>query len=274
LKSSEALKQGKKILKHIALGQEDALELLSFASGKNKSLLLGNIELADNAFNKYIALINRRAKKEPIDSIIGHTLFNGIKVLFNPHTLTPRKESELLADMVVKEIGDRQNLKVLDLCCGSGCIGVSIAKNTNALVTCADISEYALTHTRQTADNNGVQVEIIKTDMLNNIVDKYDIIVCNPPYIDKIDMEKLETEVNDYDPALALYGGNDGMDFYKILAKTAHKNLTCSGKMFLELDHKNAYNITLLFKNYSDIQIKKDYSNLNRFLIASNLKLV
>lgn len=270
MKAQDALKHGEEILKHTPSSKFDALQLLSVASGKSTSALLANYNISSEVYSKFLTLINRRATREPLDSIIGFTIFNGVKVMFNANTLTPRKETELLADIIIKEINKQDDkLSVLDLCCGSGCIGISIAKHTNATVTCADICDHALKHTKQTAEINGVQVNIKKSNMLKNIKDKYNIIVCNPPYIDSNDMKNLEEEVANYDPHLALHGGEDGMYFYKELAQNAINSLTDNSKLYLELDSKNAYKIKQLFSNFNQANILKDYYNKNRFLVVS-----
>lgn len=216
--------------------------------------------------HKTLTKYAQKLQKTPLSVALGETQFLGLKILVNRHVLSPRCETEELADYVIKDIGQR-NARVLDLCCGSGAIGISIAQNTNAKVTCSDISRHALKKTRQNCKINNLNVKIVKSDMLNNIFGNFDYIVCNPPYIAKND-ENIEEKVKNFEPHLALYAPNNGYYFYEYLAKHADRYLVKNSKLCLEVGINMAQNVAKLFDNYSQVKIIKDMQGIERFVIV------
>lgn len=251
--------------------------------------LIVKSEITDEEYKKFKKAINLRIKGNPIQKIIGYTDFLGVRISYNDKTLTPRQETEILAEMVVKYINSANNkedsqsyttsgsedhhdkeLKVLDLCCGSGCIGLSIAKNTNAIVTLVDISKHALKHTKQNAKSNKINnVKIIKSDLFQNIKDKFDIVVSNPPYIKREDLKTLENEVKKHDPMLALDGGITGYYFYENIIKKLPNYLNKGGKVFFEIGIYQDKKVSkMLEEHFEEIKIVKDYANINRFIMA------
>jgi len=180
--------------------------------------------------------------------------------------LIPRQETELLTEQVVKQ----NPKKVLDLCCGSGCIGITVAKNTNAKVTFGDVSKQALIISKYNAKRLGVKkAKYIRTDMFNKVKGKFDLIVCNPPYIPTQIISTLDDSVKNYEPHLALDGGEDGLDFYRILAKQAKKHLTEGGKLFLEIGYDQGESVPKLFGDEYDVEVKKDYSDNYRMVLLT-----
>ena len=211
----------------------------------------------------------RRSKHEPLDSIIGFTEFYGLQVPFNKDTLTPRQETEILVDNVVKDIGN-QNVKVLDLCSGSGCIGLAIAKSTKAFVYLSDISGVALDISMRNAKLNNVEVNYIKSDLFESITDKFDVIVSNPPYIKTSDLESLEDEVRLFDPMLALDGKDSGYYFYEKIIKDLKNHLNKNGKIYFEVGIDQAEYVSNLLKHdFKDISVIKDYSGVERIVTAT-----
>ena len=225
--------------------------------------------ISEQEAEAFMSLIDRRVAREPMDSILGSTEFLGLNVPFSKYTLTPRQETEIMVDAIIKEHQGRQGLKVLDMCCGSGCIGVAVARHLGASVTLCDISEKALEATKKLAQDNNINVKTICTDLFENVVGEYDIIISNPPYIESQDMMSLEPEVADYDPSLALDGGEDGLDFYRKIATEGYKHLKDDGLIYLEFGVNQAEKITeIMSKHYKDIEVFKDYSRIDRYLKA------
>ena len=159
----------------------DTVFLLEKVLGK-KCSVLSNIELSETEYNEYMSLISRRAERESMDSLMGYTEFMGLVVPFSQDTLSPRQETEIMVDNIIRENRGRNDLTVLDLCSGSGCIGLSIAKHLPAKVTLVDISYKAISMAKKTAELNNIAVEIIESDLFDNVTGKYDIIITNPPY--------------------------------------------------------------------------------------------
>ena len=215
-------------------------------------------------------VLERRIKGEPLDKIFGEKEFYGLVFKVNTAVLSPRFETELLVEQVLLNIKDKK-VDVLDVCTGSGAIAVAIKKNSSSSVSACDISQKALNVAKENAKNNNCKIKFVKSDMFNDLKtnQKYDIIVSNPPYIPTKDIESLDKEVKNYDPKLALDGGTDGLDFYKIIANESFKFLKRDGMLFLEIGIGQADQVKkLLKKNFSKIQVVKDYNNIERIIIA------
>lgn len=161
-----------------------------------------------------------------------------------------------------------KNAKVLDLCCGSGAIGIAIAKFSQSDVTCADISKYAIKTTKQNCKINGVKCDLVRSDMLKNVWGTFDWIVCNPPYIAFGDGQ-VEDKVDKNEPHLALYAPNNGYYFYEYLAKNVRPYLKTGAKLCLEVGKDMAQNIAELFSDFAKVEILKDMQNIDRFVIIT-----
>lgn len=228
--------------------------------------------ICDTQISEYKDKINRLISHEPLDSVIGYTVFMGLKFPFSVDYLTPRQETEIMTDKLVKYINQFAcPMKVLDLCTGSGCIGISIAKYTSAQVTIADISAKALSLAKINAQNMLVNVECVQSDMFANIHDTFDIIVCNPPYITMSEYDTLEPEVKNYDPKISLTDNADGLQFYRILASDSPKFLRDGGAVVCEIGALQGESVKKLFaKHYKYITILQDYSGHDRIVVAHN----
>lgn len=213
-----------------------------------------------------------RASGKPLSAIFGFVEFYGLKFNINKKVLSPRMETEILVEEVLKEIGDKKKLNVLDLCTGSGAIAIVIAKKSKCLVSATDVSKMALDVAKENAKNNNVKINFLQSDMFENLKKraKFDIIVSNPPYIRTLDIEGLDEEVKNYDPKLALDGGVDGLKFYRVIAQNAPLHLKKSGKLFLEIG-KGQYSAVekiLIENGFTNISYRKDYSKIIRVVIA------
>ena len=213
--------------------------------------------------------VNRLANDEPLAYILGNTDFYWCKINVSPDVLIPRPETENLCDIVVART-ERNDCRLLDLCTGSGCIAIAL-KNARPTwtVDAVDISPKAVKIAKQNARQNAVDVNIFESDMWQNISDKYDIVVSNPPYIDSAGMDNLPDSVRNYEPHLALYGGADGLDYYKNIAENAPKFLNSNGYLYLEVGDEQAGAVAeLLRENFINIEIQKDLFGMERYVLA------
>ena len=152
---------------------------------------------------------------------------------------------------------------------------MTVASKTDAKVTFADVSKYALKVTKYNAERIGVSKKKIKyvcTDMFGKVRGRYDLIVCNPPYISTDVIPTLDESVKDYEPHSALDGGRDGLDFYRILAEKAGKHLTDGGKLYMEIGYDQGESVPALFKKNYDVVVLKDYSGNDRMVLATKRK--
>lgn len=224
--------------------------------------------------------IERRSRREPLQYIIGEVEFRGLLFKVNKDVLIPRPETELLVDEVVNGVGKKE-VTVLDLCTGSGCIAVSIANElAESRVYAVDISEGAIAVARENAGRHGVEERItfLIGDLFTaidalNLKGKIDIIVSNPPYVSKKEMEELQPEIKDYEPASALFGGEDGLDFYRRIIRESPFYLSSGGYIVMEMGYSQSGSIKDLFekeKVFMGIEVKKDLAGIERIIKAFN----
>ena len=226
--------------------------------------------LTDAQVRDVFNALERRLKNEPLEKIFGFTEFYGLRFKVNKSVLTPRPETELLVENVLKALGEAP-YKVLDLCTGSGAIAISIAKNSTADVVGVDISEDALAVAKRNAEINDVAVKFKQSDLFSNVkYKKFDVIVSNPPYIKTDDIPLLAPEVKNFDPTIALDGGADGLYFYRRIGEEAPKFLRAGGKLFLEIGIRQGAKVKkILTDNFEDIKILKDYNGIQRIVVAT-----
>ena len=222
-----------------------------------------NKEMNSEQYAKLREYILRRRTGEPLQYILGFWEFMGLRFKTDTRALIPRQDTETLCEEAIALIKRRGYKICLDLCAGSGCIGISIANICGTEVTLADISEAALSLCRENAETNGVNARTIKTDMLDEITDKYDIIVCNPPYLTASDMASLQRELT-FEPANALYGGVDGLDFYRRIARDYAQRLNKDGALALEVGIHQAEEVA---KMLGGARIVKDVCGIERAVI-------
>ena len=214
-------------------------------------------------YRKIFEFVDERIAGKPLQYILSETEFYGYPIKLNPSVLIPRFETELLCDYAMKEIGKES--RVLDLCTGSGCIAVTVAKEKGASVTASDVSPAALEVARENATANGVSIEFVESNLFAGISGTFDVIVSNPPYIRSGDIAGLERIVRDFEPRLALDGGADGLDFYRAIARDFEKFLKPKGYLFLEVGCDQAKEVAALFAKH-DVKVIKDYSGIERFV--------
>lgn len=214
-------------------------ELIAFILSQTKEWVVANIEseIDEESYKKFLKLKNERIQGIPLQYILGEQYFMGLKFLVNKDVLIPRPDTEILVYEVLELVKKyREKVKILDLCTGSGCIAISLAKKVeNAEIFASDISEKALVVAENNSRLNETSVKFLKSDMFQNIVEKdFDIIVSNPPYIASSDMASLSKEVLE-EPYGALDGGADGLDFYRKISENALNYLSKNGILALEI---------------------------------------
>ena len=244
----------------------DAWYLLSYCMGINKAqyYMMQEDEIAEDLHGKYTELIYKRSERMPLQYITHSQEFMGLDFEVDENVLIPRQDTEILVELA---LGHCAGKNVLDMCTGSGCIAVSIAKlGEPASVTASDISKGALCVAVKNASNNEVSVSFIESDLWENIDEKYDVLVSNPPYITAEEMKELMPEVGMHEPTLALYGGNDGLDIYKRIIGEAAEHINNGGYIFLEIGCKQGQSVSdILNENgFTAVKVEKDLAGLDR----------
>ncbi len=217
------------------------------------------------------ALLNNWDKLQqgmPYQYVVGVANFYGNKLLVNSDVLIPRQDTELVTEQAIKHTPSQG--KVLDMCCGSGAIGITVALNTDAKVTLVDKYDSALAVARNNARRHKVDVDIVKSDMFDNVEGMYDLIVSNPPYIESDTIQQLDKSVKDYEPIAALDGGQDGLDFYRILATQAQSHLNAGATLVLEIGYNQGKAVREILSDngWVDIVVAKDYGGNDRIVVA------
>ena len=267
------LADGAKMLAQAGIDEAelDARYILEYITGLNSAQYFIHSEdiIEKNKAEEFFRLIERRSKRIPLSYVIGTRDFFGLTFKVDENVLIPEQETELLVEEVIKH---SEGKSVLDMCTGSGCIAISIALfGKPSKVAASDISEKALEVARENAKSlKAGEISFIQGDMFENVTDKFDIIVSNPPYIETGEIDELMPEVRDYIPRLALDGDIDGLKFYRIISKEAVKKLNKNGRIFYEIGYNQSRAVApiLLENGFTDVKIMKDYSGLDRIVMA------
>ena len=249
--------------------QLEARELLCFAADKTREQFLRDLQLyaSDSVSRLYKELVSRRLAGEPVAYIIGEWEFYGITLDICRDVLIPRADTETVVERALEFLkGKTGRIRVLDLCAGSGCIGLAIAHHCpEATVVLADWSEDALRVCRQNIRRCGMsgQVSAARVNTMEvppSLLSEFDLIVSNPPYIPTDDLAGLDVSVRDYEPHMALDGGADGLDFYRAIAAKWKNSLNDGGKLIFEIGYDQALQVEeILNRNgYENIQSFKD----------------
>ena len=267
------LTDGAKMLTQAGIDEAelDAGYILEYITGLNSAQYFIHSEdiIEKDKAEEFFRLIERRSKRIPLSYVIGTRDFFGLTFKVDENVLIPEQETELLVEEVIKH---SEGKSVLDMCTGSGCIAISIALfGKPSKVAASDISEKALEVARENAKSlKAGEISFIQGDMFENVADKFDIIVSNPPYIETREIDELMPEVRDYIPRLALDGDIDGLKFYRIISKEAVKKLNKNGRIFYEIGYNQSRAVAsiLLENGFTDVKIMKDYSGLDRIVMA------
>ena len=267
------LADGAKMLAQAGIDEAelDARYILEYITGLNSAQYFIHSEdiIEKDKAEEFFRLIERRSKRIPLSYVIGTRDFFGLTFKVDENVLIPEQETELLVEEVIKH---SEGKSVLDMCTGSGCIAISIALFGKPFkVAASDISHKALEVARENAKSlKAGEISFIQGDMFENVTDKFDIIVSNPPYIETGEIDELMPEVRDYIPRLALDGDIDGLKFYRIISKEAVKKLNKNGRIFYEIGYNQSRAVAsiLLENGFTDVKIMKDYSGLDRIVMA------
>lgn len=249
-----------------------ARRLLAFVLNVSKEYLIIHNEQEIDKINIdiYNSHIETLITGKPIQYIIGKQEFMGIEFNVNENVLIPQPDTEILVEKTIEILKKYEKPKVLDLCTGSGAIAVSLAEYVpEAKVIASDISIEALNLAKTNDREN--KVEFIHSDLFENISDKFDVIVSNPPYIKREEIKKLSKEVQN-EPKLALDGGKDGLEFYKKIIKQANQYLNSNGYLCLEIGEDQKEEVLNLIQedgNYENIKTYKDLGRNDRVIICN-----
>lgn len=250
----------------------DVRILLEKALGVSREELLKNSkqQFEEKEIKRFECFIERRRKGEPVAKIIGEREFWGLTFKTNKHTLDPRPDSETLIEAVLREYKDKtQKLRIVDLGTGTGCLLLSLlSEYKNASGAGVDISEKALKTAKENAENLSLddRAEFVISNWAEDITDKFDIVISNPPYIKSGEIKKLEREVAEYDPISALDGGNDGLNCYRAIAGQVNNLLKKGGKAFFEIGEGQEGDIKSIIP-LEYVNSRKDLAGIIRCLV-------
>lgn len=274
VKIKEIYLEGIKILEknEIETPKTDARVILEHLLGVNNGMLpLYFDNDGEEIKEKYFRLINKRAEHTPCSYITNKKEFMALDFFVNEGVLIPRPETENLCEYAIENINSqKRKVKVADICSGSGCIGLSIAKYCkNSEVFLFDVSDVAVQVAQINKKNLNIDnAKIFKKDILKEeIEEKFDFIFSNPPYIPLEDIPTLMEEVKDFEPKIALTDGKDGLTFYKVLANTACKNLSQGGILAVEIGINMHNDVKNIFKKYGETEIIKDDFGIERIVV-------
>ena len=250
-----------------------AEDLLSFVLKEPRLNLYLQFDrpLQEGELSHYRMLLKRKATGEPVQYICGETTFFGCHLRITPDVLIPRPETEILLQKGSDQIKDipLSGKKAWDVCCGSGCIGLGLKKRFPELsVTLSDCSEKALSLARENAGSNQLEVEILYGDLLSGFKGrKADYVFCNPPYISKNDFTSLDPSVKNFEPVLALVGGDSGLLFYERLSRELPDYLEPQAQVFLEIGNDQGKSLLDLFSQecWRAKRVEKDWAGHDRF---------
>lgn len=253
---------------HILDADVDAWYLLAhtFEMSRHEFIINGDKEVSKEDSKRYMDLVEIRAQHIPLQYITGIQEFMGLEFEVNQDVLIPRQDTECLVEEILK-ICD--NKSVLDMCTGSGCIIISLSKLASLKEAYGvDISEKALTVAACNIKKHDVEVDLIKSNLFQNVKGSYDIIVSNPPYIPSDEIKRLMPEVRDYEPMIALDGKSDGLEFYIKIISSLKDYLNVGGWVFFEIGYDQGVKVKNLLEKegFYDVTIKKDLSGLDRIV--------
>lgn len=253
-----------------------ARELTAYACrvDKDKTAEWGHTYLDDATVDYAHLLCDRCLDGEPLAYILGEWDFYGLTFQVDRSVLIPRADTERLCELVIDRARQRVSPRILDLCCGSGCIGIAAAHEVeDARVTAVDNSDGALRVTRENARRLGVQNRVIalKADVTNEpprSMGQYDLLVSNPPYITRAEMLELDKSVSAFEPHEALYGGVDGLDFYRAICAKWSRLIVPNGLAFFECGWQQADGVAAILEEHDfiDIGITEDLSGVPRIV--------
>lgn len=249
----------------------EANQLLQWATGLDRSALMLETEIDDNAAEKAVNAARRRIKGEPLQYIVGEWEFFRLPFKVGEGVLIPRPETEVLVELALERLPEKGIL--VDLCSGSGCIPIAAAKNSSALCYGVEISEAAMAYFKENVSLNGVrdtvfplQGDVLEPteELFSALPEKCDIITANPPYLTAEEMENLQREVR-HEPDTALFGGRDGLDFYRVIFGKWKKLLKSGGSFLVEMGEEQSQDVQAFMEREGfSCEIFKDLNGAKR----------
>ena len=266
---TEAFLMGMQKLKEAEIGeaQLDARLLLEEVCGTDHNTLLchGDREVSEAEEEQYRRALEQRAVHVPLQHLLGYQDFMGLRFQVNEHVLIPRQDTEILVEEAMRYLHD--GMRILDLCTGSGCILLSLLHYSNDCEgTGVDISKEALQVAALNAELLGIKADFLKSDLYEKVTGKFDLLVSNPPYIERKVIPTLMEEVREYDPYIALDGGEDGLDFYRRIIGGAQNYLKRGGQILMEIGSRQAQAVSELLREagFKEIDVCRDFAGLDR----------
>ena len=240
-----------------------------FGYDRANCIINQNQKISLHQRKKIKRIVIQLKKNKPIQYILEECVFFDLKFKVNSSVLIPRPETEELVKWILKD----EFKSIIDIGTGSGCIAISIAKNKNVNVHAIDISNTSIKLAKKNADFHGVSINFLNIDILTeNISNKVDIVVSNPPYVLKKEKKHMNKNVIDYEPEIAIFvDDNNPFIFYKIIAKKAKKILNRNGKIYFEINENYSEEVMKILKDYGyvNIKLKKDINDRNRMIKAT-----
>lgn len=271
LNIATAVRQGTDLLARADVSEPrlTAELLLCHALGRERSYLYAHPEqeLREVEWIHYGRWLDERMKGKPLQYITRRQEFYGREFRVTPDVLIPRPETEFVVEAVMKRRPDAR--LIVDVGTGSGAIAVTLALETNARLIATDISKGALTVAAANAQSLHSEVAFLQTDLLNGIADgSVDVVVSNPPYVPEADRETLQREVRDWEPAMALFAGQDGLDIYRRLIPEAKRVLKPGGLLALEIGHGQSEAMTHMAEGWNNLELIPDLAGIPRVFLA------
>ncbi len=273
----QAFEYGRKTLEAANIGdtEVDAWLLLEYVTGITRAKYYMDMQKQISVEQEecYRFCIDKRAAHIPLQHITGVQEFMGLGFCVNEHVLIPRQDTEVLVESVLGEL--KPDMRILDMCTGSGCILISLLKLKEGLFGVGvDISKEALHMAEKNAKRHEVSAEWIHSDLFENVQGDFDVIVSNPPYIRTAVIEELQDEVKLHDPRLALDGMEDGLYFYRRIVENSPNYLKKGGKLYFEIGHDQGEAVKNLMETagFEDVAVKKDLAGLDRVVSGSYTK--
>ena len=257
----------------------EAWELVSFASGKSRQELMrdGQLYTSNEVEERTASLVRRHLAGEPVAYLIGEWEFYGMTLDISPSVLIPRPDTEVLAEAGIRFAQEKEECRTLDLCAGSGCVGLAIASQAeNARVVLGELSEGALHICRQNIRRNRLSSRVIpmEMDVMEGPAErlgKFDLVVSNPPYIPKGDIPGLDGSVKDFEPIMALDGGEDGLDFYRAICEKWRDVMHPGTRLLFEVGIGQADDVMRIMRHngFGENEIIPDLSGIPRVVAGT-----
>lgn len=247
---------------------------LEYIEHKKRFDLMLNPELEVSDLKKWEEVLNQLKEHRPIQYIFEKTFFYGLPFIIREGVLIPRPETEELVEWILSSVPKGKSLRVLDIGTGSGCIAISLAKNLPlASVYALDVSESALEIAKQNASKNNVDITFLKKDILieAQLLDQFDVIVSNPPYVRNLEKIEIQKNVLNYEPHLALFVSDDkALIFYEKIASLADNNLQSEGMLFFEINQYLGKETLALFEglSFKSVELRRDMMQNDRMIRA------